>query len=655
METIKKKLFNRLLQFLSNEEQFVFLDTSKPVGDNNKSLLFLRPVERIQYREGEDEKEFLIKIENFQSQGLYVAGWMSYEFGCLLEPSLKKQLCRPEDKGALLADFGVFPKPFVFNHNTGETDFPLGDTPLGDNNTYKVKNLLLSQKREEYLKAIDRVLEYISAGDTYQVNYTLKLLFDFHGSPEFFYRELRRNQSVSYGAYIRWGEERILSFSPELFFWKKESKVKVRPMKGTLRRGLTLKEDKKNRVFLAEDIKNRSENVMIVDLLRNDLGRLMHYIVDGDVKVDSLFDVEVFETLLQMTSTVTGVASKNALSDISLHNFLKAIFPCGSVTGAPKIRTMQIIDELEKERRGVYTGAIGYMSPSGEAVFNVPIRTVVLNGARGEMGIGSGIVHDSEPENEWQECLLKGKFLTHPQEEFQLIETLLWHPEEGYWLLENHLKRLEKSAAFFLFECDRKDIEGKLLERSSGFIREYNRVRLTLEKDGTFAIEVIACNGPRHLQLPGLSMDDYSRLAKIAISSESVEKNNVWVYHKTTKRGLYNREYQNAQKHGFFDVIFSNEENEITEGCISNIIVYKDGEYLTPSLSSGLLAGVMREHLMKETKRPVVERILKLKDLQQADALYCCNSVRGVVRVDLVEDAAVIFRGDLQGSDCKAV
>jgi para-aminobenzoate synthetase / 4-amino-4-deoxychorismate lyase len=446
MKTFTNNRLTGLLDFLSGNEQFVFLDTAKLDQENTTSMLFLDPLQRLQYHQGDDIEAFFDTVKSLQSDGNYLAGWISYEFGYVMESILQDLLCRPGDKGALLADFGVFKRRYTFDHCSGETDFPELNKNEASHSLSSVTNVTLSQDREEYLQAISRILDYISAGDTYQVNYTLKLLFQFSGSAEHLYRELRRNQSVSYGAYIRWGDKRILSFSPELFFKKGCDSVVVRPMKGTMKRGKTPAEDEKNCKYLADDIKNRSENVMIVDLLRNDLGRLMHYTDTGDVSVRSLFDVEVYETLLQMTSTITAKTTVESLARISLSDFFSALFPCGSVTGAPKIRTMQIINELEKERRGVYTGAIGYLAPTGEAMFNVPIRTVVLHGDHGEMGIGSGIVHDSNPEQEWQECLLKGRFLTRPAPEFQLIETLLYHPKDGYWLLEEHLQRLTASA-----------------------------------------------------------------------------------------------------------------------------------------------------------------------------------------------------------------
>ncbi len=638
MKTITNNTLTRFLHFLSEYEQFVFLDTAKPDVENTTSMLFLNPVQRLKCRQGEDTQGFLDKITLFQKDGFFLAGWISYEFGYMLESVLQGLLCRPGDKGALLADLGVFQKRYTFDHISGDSDFPELKENGPSPSSYSIANVTLSQGREEYLRAIRRILDYISAGDTYQVNYTLKLLFEFSGSAAHLYRDLRRNQSVSYGAYMRWGDEQVLSFSPELFFRKTHDSVMVRPMKGTMKRGRTLTEDEKNCLFLSSDIKNRSENVMIVDLLRNDLGRLMHFTDNGDVSVRSLFDVEVYETLLQMTSTITATTAAESLNRISLVDFLKALFPCGSVTGAPKIRTMQIINELEKDRRGIYTGAIGYLSPAGEAMFNVPIRTVVLHGNHGEMGIGSGIVYDSDPEQEWQECLLKGRFLTSPAPEFQLIETLLHHPDQGYFLLEEHLQRLQASASYFLFSCDPALIRENLLAESRNFAGNCMRVRVTLAKDGTLAISSVNCDEPVDLWLPDQPAEEMVELPRISFSGTRTDAQSSWLYHKTTKRELYDRELVRAREKGLFDICFCNRDGEVTEGCITNIILCKDGSYCTPAVQSGLLAGVMRDRLLRDRERPLVERAITIEDIRTADALFLCNSVRGVVQVRLTEN-----------------
>jgi para-aminobenzoate synthetase / 4-amino-4-deoxychorismate lyase len=637
MKTITNNRLMGLLDFLSGNEQFVFLDTAKPDQDNTTSMLFLDPIERLRYHQGDDIEKFFEKVKSHQRDGNYLAGWISYEFGYVMEGILHELLCRPGDIGALLADFGVFRRRYTFDHRSGETDFPKLNESNFSHSFSNITNVTLSQDRDDYLRAIGRILDYISAGDTYQVNYTLKLLFQFSGSAEHLYQKLRRNQSVSYGAYIRWGNERILSFSPELFFRKGNDSVIVRPMKGTMKRGKTLTEDGKNCKYLEDDIKNRSENVMIVDLLRNDLGRLMHYAENGDVSVNSLFDVEVYETLLQMTSTITAKTTVDSLTRISLSDFFRALFPCGSVTGAPKIRTMQIINELEKDRRGVYTGAIGYLAPTGEAMFNVPIRTVVLHGDFGEMGIGSGIVHDSNPEQEWQECLLKGRFLTEPEPEFQLIETFLYHQKDGYWLLEEHLQRLKMSASYFLFICDLSLIRAQLLDQSRNFKGGCMRVRLSLAKDGTLLISSLACDEPTRFRLPENPLSEMRELPSISFSATRTDPQLPWFYHKTTRRDLYDREYIVAKEKGLYDICFCNTDGEVTEGCITNIILYKKGLYFTPPVRCGLLAGVMRERLLQDKDRPLVEKPFTYEEIREADALFLCNSVRGVVQVQLVE------------------
>ncbi len=382
-----EKALDKLLR-QCGQEDFVLLETTKITSDNHHSHLFSKPIDHLTITANGDAENFLHQAQSFLDKGYYLAGWLAYEFGYLLEPSLADLITNDD---TIIADLGVYKNQQTFDHNT--TSPEQTDSPSPANAKYTIDNLAVNLQKEEYLQAIAAIKEYIAAGDTYQVNYTLKLLFDFHGSATDLYRTLRRNQSVCYGAYIRQQKKHIMSFSPELFFCKKGNTCTVRPMKGTIKRGRNITEDQENSAFLQNDSKNKSENVMIVDLLRNDLGRLAK---PGSVKVNSLFDVERYETLLQMTSSISSELPPTT----TLPDLFKALFPCGSVTGAPKIRTMEIINALEKIRRGAYTGAIGFIAPNGDAHFNVPIRTVILDKNHGEMGIGSGIVHDSEAEKE---------------------------------------------------------------------------------------------------------------------------------------------------------------------------------------------------------------------------------------------------------------
>lgn len=624
----------QLLGYLRNTEQFVFLDTSKPDEENSESLLFVGPVGRLVCKAGDCQEDYLSLLQNHLDEGSHLAGWVGYEFGAMLEDRELVAKRKSANADEVLADFGVFPEPFRFDHRTGKNDFPLQDGSVIESSDSKIKKLRPNMTKEEFVQALDVVQEYIAAGDTYQVNYTLKLLFNFAGSAEQLYRDLRRNQSVAYGAYIRNGDDRILSFSPELFFRKNNSEVTVRPMKGTAKRGFSSEEEREKCLHLQCDIKNRSENVMIVDLLRNDLGRLMYGHGQSRVFVESLFDVESFESLLQMTSTIKARAPEEAMNSFRLTDFFRALFPCGSITGAPKIRTMQIIDELEKDCRGVYTGAIGYFAPDGSAAFNVPIRTIRLRGTHGEMGIGAGITHDSIPVEEWKESLLKGRFLTHSQPDFRLFETILWQPDSGYWLLDQHLSRLEKTADYFKYSYSKDAIVGQLAFEAKRFTDDCHRVRLNLEKDGRLNCVAAKCDKPVYSTLPEtlLSVDE-SLLPVVTFSAHRVAVDNPWCFHKTTMRQLYDSEYAEARRDGVYDRLFCNEAGEVTEGCISNIFIYTNGRYTTPPVRSGLLAGVMRGQLLSNSKVKISEEVLTEDVVRAAEAVYLCNSVRGVIQV----------------------
>jgi len=645
MYSIQDPVLENLLCLLHDKKEFVFLDTSRPDTENVLSFLFVEPVNKLVCRVGDDLERYLGDLQEYLADGYYLAGWAGYEFGAALEGKIEVKTTPSVGGERCIADFGVFEKPYSFNHDTGENNLPpCGASITTPDDDYVIGNLRSNMDKEKYLEALERVQEYIAAGDTYQVNYTLKLLFDFQGSPEKLYRDLRRNQSVAYGAYIRSGDERLLSFSPELFFRKNGSQITVRPMKGTAKRGRNGTEEGLYRQQLHDDIKNRSENVMIVDLLRNDLSRLMHGYGQSTVGVDTLFDVESYESLLQMTSTIKAQLSGEERGNIDLVDIFRALFPCGSITGAPKIRTMQIIDELEKEQRGVYTGAIGYLAPDGSAVFNVPIRTIRLLGKSGEMGIGAGITHDSDPEDEWKESLLKGKFLTHALPDFTLFETILWKPDGGYWFLESHLMRLESSARFFRFFYDSEVVRHLLSHEESRFGSGCSRVRLQLKKDGRVSLTTASCDPPAVNSLPAdPEIRKIDNLPLIDFSDIAIDSDSPWCFHKTSLRDIYDREYKSSQQQGLFDLVFCNKGGQVTEGCISNLIIYLHGEYITPPVSCGLLPGVMRENLTGgEQSVPLVERIVTKEMVESADALFVCNSVRGVVQVRLTNHQLTI-------------
>jgi len=357
---------------------------------------------------------------------------------------------------------------------------------------------------------------------------------------------------------------------------------------------------------------------MIVDLLRNDLGRVSR---SGTVKTKRLFEVERYETLLQMISIVRSSLKKN----LTPYDLFKAIFPSGSVTGAPKINTMKIIDSLEKEMRYVYTGGVGFFAPDREAVFNVAIRTVLIDNKnnKGEMGVGSGIVYDADPYKEFEECKLKVNFLTQKKNDFRLIETILHKPRKGYFLLKLHIDRLLKSSEYFNFRCDKKYILKELKKLEKSFKDSFSyKVRLLLDRDGRIKLSFsrISTNG---------------KLAKVRFSSKKTSKEDTFLYNKTTNRDLYNKEHKKWSKKGYFDIIFTNRQNQVTEGAISNVIIKKRDFYYTPPVECGLLNGVFRRYLLDNTTLLVKEKVLYKEDIKKADEVYMINSVRGMVKVEI--------------------
>jgi para-aminobenzoate synthetase/4-amino-4-deoxychorismate lyase len=621
---------NRLLAHLAHEDDFVFLETGRITAEEHRSWLFRQPLDRLIRTAADSPALFFKKAQNALAQGYYLAGWFAYEFGEMLEPTLARRIAIAP--ATVLADFGVFPTPHIFDHATGNFSgagpWPLA--PAEEAAGYAVTNLRLNETRERYLDSIARIKTYIENGDTYQVNYTMKYLFDFHGQAAALYTALRRSQSVSYAALLSARNRQILSFSPELFFRRQGDHCTVRPMKGTMARGKTTTEDAALAARLRNDPKNRSENIMIVDLLRNDLGRLS---LNGTVSVTDLFTVETYETVHQMTSTI----SSRLRPDLGLEEFFRAIFPCGSVTGAPKIRTMEIIRELESALRGIYTGGIGFFTPAGDSVFSVPIRTVVLENGHGEMGIGSGVVADSDPMAEWEECQLKGRFLKAPLPEFQLIETILWHAEGGYWLLDAHLERLTASASLLGFTADRDRVLAALAAEETKMPGNATacRVRLLLAKDGSIEITATPCplpvlTGPPPFPAP------FSPSLKVRLASFPTNRESLYLFHKTTQRQLYDDERKLAVDQGFFEVLFTNQQGEITEGSFTNVFVQKGGMLLTPPVSCGLLNGVFRHHLLTTCPDRVREAVITPTDLATADSIYVGNSVRGLVPVRLI-------------------
>lgn len=590
----------------------VYLDNSRAGSLRAAAYAFDHPVDVIVAQNAAEIFPSFERLRHYLAEGYYAAGWISYEVGLAFEARLKTAEKSPD--GMPFLSFGIYKDRRVLNSQDNEAHW----AGLSGRGGYGLGRMRLNISPDDYEAAMGKIADYLKAGDIYQVNFTLKALFDFTGSPESCFAALRQAQRVEYGAFITSDYLSILSLSPELFFHKTGGKITVRPMKGTCKRGRTLAEDQHNADFLRNDDKNRAENLMIVDLLRNDLAKIS---CPGSVSLKSLYDVEKYRTLFQMTSTIESEIS----DDADIFDLITALFPCGSVTGAPKIRAMEIISELEKEPRGIYTGAIGYMTPQGDCCFSVPIRTVIIdNKGQGEMGIGSGIVADSEGSAEYEECLLKARFATGKFRNFDLIESLLWTCEEGCHLLDLHLGRLRESASYFDFCFDKKQIVSDL-HRHTEFLAPDRRwkIRLLLSSGGE--ISLTSCQ---------IENNHYGGKPLITLSDNKINSRNPMLYHKTTDRQFYQQELSHHQKkYGSYDVIFVNESGEITSGSFNNIFL-KQGDYLyTPSLDSGLLNGTLRQSLMRDSTVRLVEKHLIPADIRCAEKIYMGNSVRGLVEV----------------------
>ena len=451
----------------------------------------------------------------------------------------------------------------------------------------------------EYSRAIKKIKEEIANGNTYEVNYTYDFNVPYDGDELELFNFLLSKQKTPYNFYLKNEYDTVLSFSPELFFTLKDNHIVTKPMKGTVKRGKNQSEDEKLIEFLKNDEKNRAENVMIVDLLRNDLGRIAEV---GTVNVSKLFEVETHKTLHQMTSQIEADLRAN----VTLFDIFKAIFPCGSITGAPKISTIKVISDVEEGSRGIYCGAIGMISPE-ETIFSVPIRILQKNNQQKSFKyrVGGAIVWDSDIQDEWEETLTKTKFLN---DEFQIIETM--HIKNGKILFENeHFKRMQKTATHFGFKFSRPKFENL----------QDGMLRILLDKDGKFQTE--------------LKEIKPSKTFKIRISPIVQNSKNEFLYYKTTYRPWYFDSFQKIKNGEVFDEIYFNERGELTEGARSNIILQISGKLFTPPICCGLLNGIYRQKLLDNGK--CEEKILYKSDIERAEKIFCVNSVRGMVEVKL--------------------
>ncbi|MDG1727425.1 MAG: aminodeoxychorismate synthase component I [Emcibacteraceae bacterium] len=602
---------------MGKAERFsLFLEDNRNGRNSHAAYYYQNPIEIITARTPNELAKAFENIQTKMDEGFHVAGWISYEAGCCLEEKLHTLI--PEELDQPLLKMGVFKGREIISSEGANQHWRAFDKP----NSYKLGDIRLNQSFEHYKKSFSAIQDYLKAGDIYQANYTMKAEFDFSGSTKALYAALRNAQQVEYGAFIESDDLTILSLSPELFIRKAGESLTAKPMKGTGKRGRFKNEDDALKGALYNSEKDRAENLMIVDLLRNDLSKKAS---KGSVSVSQLFEVEKYKTLFTMTSTIEAqIDPSHSPLDV-----MTSIFPCGSITGAPKIRAQEIIDELEDHQRGIYTGAIGYFTPQGDMCFSVPIRTMTINKkGQGELGLGGAIVADSNAEEEYNECLLKASFVTNNHPRFDLIESLKYSPTQGYPFLEKHLERLNNSANYYLFNINIDDVRAELVEHAELLNcneNEFFKVRLLLSKEGNVTItseKIIEMN------------EEVIPLA--VLSSSSIDSENPFYFHKTTERNFYQSELAKYRKlTNCFDVIFLNEKKEVTEGSFTNIFIKKDGLYYTPPIECGLLPGIYRDHLLDDENFKTIEKKLKISDLKSADEVYLCNSVRGLQRVNI--------------------
>lgn len=533
----------------------------------------------------------LDQVEQATTAGDHAVGFLSYEAA----PAFDSALTVRERTALPLAWFGIF-------------EAPEGAPPLACDATIASLEWTADTSIDAHAAAVGKIHDAIGRGEVYQVNHTLRLRAQFTGEPLALYQRMRDAQPSGYCAYVDLGRHCILSASPELFFHRSGGRITTRPMKGTARRGRWLEEDDAAALALASSEKERAENVMIVDLLRNDIGRIAR---PGSVEVSSLFAVERHPTVLQMTSTIEAELAPRT----TLHQIFAALFPCGSITGAPKVAAMQKIAALERSPRGAYCGAIGHIAPDGDATFNVAIRTAWVDRDTNtiEYGVGGGITWDSAASAEYDEIRAKSAIVMSATPSFELLETMRL-AADGYVRRERHLARLADSARYFGIPVEMRDVE-RALDEHARAAREFpRRVRLLVARDGTPHLEDRPLGGDATPATP----------QPMALATSPVSSADPFLFHKTTHRVVYDK--HRAEHPGVFDVLLWNENGELTEFTIGNVVVRLDGVDWTPPRECGLLAGTYRAELLERGE--IRERRLRVADLERAEAVWLVNSLR---------------------------
>ena len=556
--------------------------------------IFTQPIKELKTRDLAEVVDLLAQVESYQEQGYYVVGYVSYEAAPAFEEKLAVH------KAPLLGEYLLY---FTVHDRVGTSPIPL---------TYEEVDLPSNWQEvtsaEDYEKAIAQIHHHLRQGDTYQVNYTVQLKQDLSANPFAIYNRMVVEQEAGYNAYVEHDEMAVISMSPELFFEQNDRELTTRPMKGTTKRGLTDDEDLKEAAWLEQDPKNRSENMMIVDLLRNDMNRISEV---GSEHVERLCQVEQYSTVWQMTSTIKS----QLRPDVDLVAIFRSLFPCGSITGAPKIATMEIIKDLEPQPRGVYCGTIGLLLPNGRRIFNVAIRTIQLYKGQAIYGVGGGITWDSTWESEYREVHQKAAVLYRKQARFKLITTGKIS-QKSLLFEDQHLERLTKASRYFAYPFDPEELRQKIEEECQACDSHQDyRLRITLSKSGEIELsrQILTPLSPVFCQ------------AKLCLQEADLQT--PFTYFKTTHRPHLSLGKQ--------EIIYHNATGELLETSIGNLVLKIAGKLYTPPTSLGVLSGIYRQHLLETGQ--VEEKVLTLKDLAQAEDIYGCNAVRGMYELLLKE------------------
>ena len=553
---------------------------------------FTQPIKELKTRDLSEVADLLAQVESYQEQGYYVVGYVSYEAAPAFEEKLAVHNL------PLLGEYLLY---FTVHDRVETSPIPL---------TYEEVDLPSKWREqtsaEDYEKAISQIHHHLRQGDTYQVNYTVQLKQDLSANPFAIYNRMVVEQEAGYNAYVEHDEMAVISMSPELFFEQNDRELTTRPMKGTTKRGLTDQEDLAQASWLEQDSKNRSENMMIVDLLRNDMNRISEV---GSEHEERLCQVEQYSTVWQMTSTI-----KSQLRlDVDLVAIFRSLFPCGSITGAPKIATMEIIKDLEPQPRGVYCGTIGLLLPNGRRIFNVAIRTIQLHQGKAIYGVGGGITWDSTWESEYREVHQKAAVLYRKQACFKLITTGKISQKQLQFE-DQHLERLIKASRFFAYPFDPEELRQKIEEecQACDSYQDY-RLRITISKSGEIELS-------RQILTP-LSPS----FCKAKLCLQEADLNQAFTYFKTTHRPHL--------RLGEQEKIYHNKSRELLETSIGNLVLKINGKLYTPPISQEILPGIYRQHLLETGQ--VEEKVLIVPDLDQAEAVYGCNAVRGLYELEV--------------------